>query len=66
MRSMNTFDPTKSCKVHDQLNDCSVDWKPEWADDYSKHATSSFGESIVAWDGLILDGWAHNKPALVE
>jgi hypothetical protein len=25
---------------------------------YSKYARSSFGESVVAWDGLILNGWA--------
>jgi hypothetical protein len=31
LRPMNTFDASKLCKVHDGLNDCTFDWKPEWA-----------------------------------
>ena len=62
---MTTFDPATPCKVHDQLNDCLFDWKPEWAENYRQHAISGYGESVVAWDGLLLDGWVHNKPELV-
>jgi hypothetical protein len=35
---MSTLDPRKHCTVHDRLNDCPFEWKPEWADNYRKHA----------------------------
>lgn len=58
LQPMQTFDPTKPCKVHDRLNDCLFDWKPDWAEDYRKHGfVFERGRGVMSWDGLLLDGW---------
>jgi hypothetical protein len=57
LNPMSTFDPTLPVMVHDQRNDSTIEWKPEWADDYRKHATGGVGPGVVSWDGMLLDGW---------
>jgi len=56
MNSMDTFDPDMPCRVHDGLNDQIIEWSPHWAPMYREHA-SKWDEGVVAWDGLLLDGW---------
>jgi hypothetical protein len=65
MLPMRTFDPSKPCKVHDVLNDCIFDWKPEWAEHYRAHAQPLVTSGFVAWDGLLLDGWLELSPSIV-
>ncbi len=61
MNSMDTFDPDMPCRVHDGLNDQIIEWSPRWASMYREHA-SKWNEGIIAWDGLLLDGWAPIVP----
>ena len=56
MNSMATFNPDQRCHVHDGLNDKLLNWDPEWATHYRKYAAPE-GKGVVAWDGLLLDGW---------
>ena len=56
MNPMKTFDPDQPCRVHDEVNDQFLEWKPEWAPHYREYATKHF-DGIIAWDGLLLDGW---------
>jgi hypothetical protein len=63
---MDTFDPTMLCMVHDQLNDTTFEWNPEWADDYRKYAAGGFSPGIISWDGLLLDGWSEKDDASVD
>ena len=54
---MTEFDPTKPARVHDQLNDKWFDWEPDrHGVDYEKDARP-FDPGVIAWDGLLLDGW---------
>jgi hypothetical protein len=53
---MSEFDPSKRCRVHDRLNDKTLDWDPVWADDYRRNANYyGHGLDVVNWDGLLLD-----------
>ena len=57
MRPMSEFDPSKRSMVHDALNDKMFEWEPEnYLKNYREHAEED-SEGIVAWDGLLLDGW---------
>ena len=65
MNSMNTFNPEVPCHVHDTLNKQLIEWKPEWAALYREHGVLH-DEGVIAWDGLLLDGWSpivHQHPA---
>jgi hypothetical protein len=42
--------------LHDQLNNKTFVWKPEWAERYRKQAKDA-GNGMISWDGLLLDGW---------
>jgi hypothetical protein len=65
MLPMLTFNPYRPCKVHDALNDCTFDWKPEWAEHYRTHAQAVVTSGAVIWDGLLLDGWYELSPSIV-
>jgi hypothetical protein len=56
LQPMNTFDPSKPCKVHDGLTDCTFDWKPKWAANYREHAEphSRGDPSVINWDDLLI------------
>ncbi len=53
---MSEFDPDRSARVHDRLNDESFDWPVQKADRYRKFAQLD-KDGAVHFDGLILDGW---------
>jgi hypothetical protein len=60
LRPMSAFDPTRPALVHDELNDRTFEWKPEWAESYGEALDDSrrWGSvGKVEWDGLVLDGW---------
>ena len=59
MQPMNTFDPGRMCAVHDSLNDEWLPWDPEKnAENYRTYATTSWDTpGVVAWGGMLLDGW---------
>jgi hypothetical protein len=57
MNPMDTFDPDLPCRVHDRLNDQIIEWKPQWASMYREYGVK-WDEGVIAWDGLLLDGWA--------
>jgi hypothetical protein len=65
MLPMHTFDPSRACKVHDALNDYTFDWRPEWAAHYRAHAQALVTSGVVAWGGLLLDGWQELSPSIV-
>ena len=57
LRSMSEFDPSRLALVHDQLNDEFFEWQPaRHGPDYERYA-QPWKPGIVAWDGLLLDGW---------
>jgi hypothetical protein len=56
MNPMKNFDPDRPCRVHDELNDEFLNWKPEWAAHFREFA-AEHGEGVIAWDGFLLDGW---------
>jgi hypothetical protein len=57
LRPMSEFDPSKPALVHDQLNDDTFEWMPErHCADYERYA-GPWGNGIINWDGLLLDGW---------
>jgi hypothetical protein len=57
LRPMSEFNPSKPALVHDQLNDDTFEWMPErHRADYERYA-EPWGDGIVVWDGLLLDGW---------
>ena len=53
---MNTFNPEVQCRVHDALHDQIIEWNPQWASLYREHGVL-YDEGVIAWDGLLLDGW---------
>jgi hypothetical protein len=57
MQPMTTFNPDKLCIVHDKLNNVQIEWKQKWATDYRRYAQPYDTSSVIAWDGLLLDGW---------
>ncbi len=56
MKPMSTFDPEVPCRVHDGLNDEFIEWEPQSAPLYHDYGVKQ-EEGVVAWDGLLLDGW---------
>lgn len=57
MNSIVTFYPDVPCRVHYGLNDQIIEWSPQWASMYRQHM-SKWDEGVIAWDGLLFDGWA--------
>jgi hypothetical protein len=58
MRPMSGFDPSQQCVIHDGLNDCWMTWDPDRDAEHDRlHAAHWDRPGIVAWDGLLLDGW---------
>ena len=62
MNPMDSFDPDMPCRVHDGLNDQVIEWSPNWASMYRQYAWK-WDEGVVAWDGLLLDGWSPIAPS---
>jgi hypothetical protein len=54
MNPMSAFDPDTACRVHEQLSDRVLDWRPEWAGSYRQYA-SEHDTGVIGWDGLLLD-----------
>ena len=57
LRAMSDFDPAKPSRVHDILNDETLDWDPEWAEHYRQYAQVN-SPGVIEWDGRLLDGWS--------
>jgi hypothetical protein len=58
MRPMTEFDPDRTCRVHDRVNDMMRDWHTGWARNYRQYAKTDKVDGTVWWNGLVLDGWA--------
>lgn len=56
MQPMATFDPDQPCELHDQLNGW-FDWPAQDADAYRQHAQPYDTPGVIAFDGMLLDGW---------
>ena len=56
-RPMAKFDPSRPSLVHDRLNAKTFEWSPEWSASFERYKREA-GLGIVAWNGLLLDGWA--------
>jgi hypothetical protein len=54
---MTQFDPSRPALVHDRLNAKTFEWSPQWRASFEQYKREA-GLGIVAWDGLLLDGWA--------
>ena len=57
MRPMAEFDPDRTCRFHDRVNDQMRDWHNGWASNYRQYARTDRVDGTVWWDGLVLDGW---------
>jgi hypothetical protein len=57
MQPMATFDPTQPCELHDQLNDIWFQWPVKDAELYRGHAEPWDTPGVIAFDGMLLDGW---------
>jgi hypothetical protein len=55
-RSMRTFDPSHPAMVHDELNQQTFEWQPEWQSSYEQYGELD-GRAVSNWDGLLLNGW---------
>jgi hypothetical protein len=49
-------------KVHDRLNDETLDWPLDEANRYRRYATTDKVDGTVYFDGPILDGWEPVPP----
>lgn len=56
-RPMSEFNPDKPARVHDRLNDKVLDWSPSAFAAHYHRCAYDFGEGVIEWDGLLLDGW---------
>ena len=57
MQPMETFDPDVTCEVHDGANDVWFTWDPDDAEHFRAHAEPWDTPEVLAWDGMLLDGW---------
>ena len=48
MEPMTTFDPDVPCKVHERLNNRTLDWRTRWAQDYKRDAVPKV-DGTVRW-----------------
>jgi len=54
---MSEFDPPQRAIVHDVITDKTFPWRPElFLENYKRFAEAD-GAGMVAWDGMLLDGW---------
>jgi len=53
---MTEFDPSRPSKIHDVLNDQLYPYDPAARFDWDQYAVYQ-PDGLVAWDGMILDGW---------
>ena len=54
---MSEFDPSKRSMVHDALNNRTFPWEPvTYLEHYGEYAERQ-SDGVVAWHGLLLDGW---------
>lgn len=54
---MAEFDPSKPAEVHDKLIDQIISWEPDQhRASYEKYG-HRLADGVIAWDGLLLDGW---------
>jgi hypothetical protein len=56
MRTMRDFDPDWPARLHDRLNDKTIDWITAWAPEWRAHAVIG-ADGWAYFDGLIFDGW---------
>jgi hypothetical protein len=54
---MTEFAPAKPALVLDRVNDQTIEWEPERHGKDYQGGHHDFGNSVVEWDGLLLDGW---------
>lgn len=56
LKPMSEFDPTEPAMIHDARNDRVLAWSPDLQESYHRHARA-VAPGVVAFDGLLLDGW---------
>ena len=61
MNPMSTFDPDRPSRVHDCLNDRTLEWRTGWAPKWRQYATP-MPDGTTWFDGRILDGWEPMAP----
>ena len=62
LKPMSEFDPSQPAMVHDLLDDKTFPWLPEkYLESYRRFAEPE-GSEMVAWDGMLLDGWTEHIP----
>ena len=56
---MSEFDPSKPGQlVHDRINDERIECQPEQhGRDWQQQGGRDWGDGLVEWCGLLLDGW---------
>jgi hypothetical protein len=55
---MSEIDPDKPGQlVHDRFNDETIEWQPKrHGQDWQQRGHRDWGDGLVDWDGLLLDG----------
>ena len=54
---MTTFDPDRAALVHDRLNGRIIAWQSDRHAQNYRTWHNDFGDGVIEWDGLLLDGW---------
>ena len=56
IRPMSDFDPSEPSLVHDRRRDRMLPWSPAFRRSYERSAREH-APGVVAYEGLLLDGW---------
>jgi hypothetical protein len=55
-RPMREFDPSEPALVHDRRTNRLIPWEPAFRHSFARQACE-LEPGVVAYDGLLLDGW---------
>ena len=55
-RPMHEFDPSEPALVHDRRTNRLIPWEPAFRHSFARQACE-LEPGVVAYDGLLLDGW---------
>jgi hypothetical protein len=56
LKPMSDFDPSEPAIVHDRRNDRCIPWSPAFEWEFKRRA-KQHAPGIIAFEGLLLDGW---------
>ncbi len=57
LRPMCEFDPSEPAILHDRRSNRAIPWSPDFEWEFKRHARQH-APGVIAFEGLLLDGWA--------